>query len=61
MRAQVREFLRERLPSYKIPRRIEVVDSIPTTLIGKPLRRVLRDQAARADDHGEAAADGQEA
>ena len=61
VRAQVREFLRERLPSYKIPRRIEVVDSIPTTLIGKPLRRVLRDQAARADDHGEAAADGQEA
>jgi len=55
LRADIREFLRAHLPSYKVPRRIELVDAIPTTLIGKPLRRVLRDQAARdgADAHAE--------
>ncbi len=54
LRAQLREFLRGQLPSYKVPRRIELVDAIPTTLIGKPLRRVLRDQAARDGDAGDA-------
>jgi long-chain acyl-CoA synthetase len=42
-RTQIREFLRQRLPPYKIPRRVEFVQSIPRTLIGKPLRRVIRD------------------
>jgi len=54
LRGQLREFLRTRLPSYKVPRRIELVDAIPTTLIGKPLRRVLRDQAARDSAEGDA-------
>jgi long-chain acyl-CoA synthetase len=47
-RREIREWLRERLPSYKVPRRIEIVDTIPKTLIGKPLRRVLRETAATA-------------
>jgi len=47
-RRQIRDWLRERLPSYKLPRRIEIVDAIPKTLIGKPLRRVLRETAAAA-------------
>jgi len=47
-RRQIRDWLRERLPSYKLPRRIEIVDTIPKTLIGKPLRRVLRETAAAA-------------
>jgi long-chain acyl-CoA synthetase len=47
MRTQLREFLRSQLPSYKVPRRIALVDAIPTTLIGKPLRRLLREQAVR--------------
>jgi long-chain acyl-CoA synthetase len=47
-RRQVRDWLRERLPSYKVPRRIEIVDTIPKTLIGKPLRRVLRETAVAA-------------
>ncbi len=56
-RRQIREWLRERLPSFKLPRRIEIVDAIPKTLIGKPLRRVLRETAAGAppaDDGPEA-------
>jgi long-chain acyl-CoA synthetase len=45
-RRRLREWLRERLPSYKVPRRIEIVGAIPKTLIGKPLRRALRETAA---------------
>ncbi len=47
LRTELREYLRARLPAYKMPRRITIVDEIPTTLIGKPLRRVLRERAAR--------------
>ena len=39
-------FLRERLSSYKIPRRIEFVDAIPKSASGKILRRVLKDRLA---------------
>lgn len=46
LRTELREYLRSRLPAYKLPRRITLVDEIPTTLIGKPLRRLLRDSAA---------------
>jgi long-chain acyl-CoA synthetase len=53
VRAQVREFLRQRLPPYKIPRRVEIVQSIPRTLIGKPLRRVIRDAAREKMSRGE--------
>ena len=53
-RREIREWLRERLPSYKLPRRIEIVSEIPKTLIGKPLRRVLRETAAPAADDDEA-------
>jgi len=34
-------FLRDRLASYKIPRRIEVIDSFPKTSTGKILKRCL--------------------
>lgn len=47
-RREIREWLRGRLPSYKLPRRIEIVETIPKTLIGKPLRRVLRETAVAA-------------
>jgi long-chain acyl-CoA synthetase len=39
-----REHCREQLAAYKIPRRIEVVDELPKTIIGKVLRRQVRDQ-----------------
>ena len=59
LRTELREFLRARIPDYKMPRRITVVDEIPTTLIGKPLRRILREDAARhaADARDEPPAD----
>ncbi|KRA23218.1 long-chain fatty acid--CoA ligase [Microbacterium sp. Root61] len=39
----VREFVRGILTPYKVPRRIFVVDELPKSLIGKVLRRQVRD------------------
>ena len=39
-------FCRERLASYKTPRVIDITDSLPKTISGKVLRRVLRDRPA---------------
>ena len=38
-------FCRERLASYKVPRRVLFVDTLPKTSTGKIMRRKLRDQA----------------
>ncbi|WP_106814102.1 long-chain-fatty-acid--CoA ligase [Microbacterium timonense] len=40
----VREFARGILTAYKVPRRIYVVDELPTSLIGKVLRRQVRER-----------------
>lgn len=45
--AQVREFCREHLTSYKVPKHIEFRDSLPKTNIGKILRRELAEGAGR--------------
>ena len=39
----IRSFARTRLTPYKVPRRIEPVDDLPRSLIGKVLRRQVRD------------------
>jgi long-chain acyl-CoA synthetase len=36
-------FARENLAAYKVPRRVAVVDELPRSLIGKVLRREIRD------------------
>ena len=48
----VREHLRERMAAYKVPRRIEVVDELPRNIVGKVLRRVVRE---RLTPHGDRA------
>ncbi len=40
----IREHLKERMAAYKVPRRIEVVDELPRNIVGKVLRRVVREQ-----------------
>ncbi|MAP63545.1 MAG: long-chain fatty acid--CoA ligase [Microbacterium sp.] len=40
----IRAFAREELTPYKVPRRVVVVDELPTSLIGKVLRRQVRDR-----------------
>jgi long-chain acyl-CoA synthetase len=42
--AAIREFARSILTPYKVPRRIFVVDELPKSLIGKVLRRQVRDK-----------------
>jgi long-chain acyl-CoA synthetase len=39
----IREFARGILTPYKVPRRIFVVDELPKSLIGKVLRRQVRE------------------
>jgi long-chain acyl-CoA synthetase len=42
---EIIDFCRERLAGYKRPRSIEFRETLPTSVIGKVLRRVLRDEA----------------
>jgi long-chain acyl-CoA synthetase len=41
--AEIRAFCRERLAPYKIPARIEFRSTLPKTMVGKVLRRVLKE------------------
>ncbi|HEJ83130.1 MAG TPA: long-chain fatty acid--CoA ligase, partial [Desulfobacteraceae bacterium] len=41
------EFCKQRLSGYKRPRSIEFRESLPTSVVGKVLRRVLRDEALK--------------
>jgi long-chain acyl-CoA synthetase len=51
-RGELLEFCRDKLSRYKIPRDIEFRESLPKSVVGKVLKRVLRDEnaAARPDD-----------
>jgi long-chain acyl-CoA synthetase len=41
---EIIDFCKERLAGYKRPRTVEFRETLPTSLIGKVLRRVLRDE-----------------
>jgi len=41
---EIREFCKEHMAGYKRPRYIEFRDTVPTSNVGKVLRRVLRDE-----------------
>ncbi|GAU07695.1 long-chain-fatty-acid--CoA ligase [Desulfoplanes formicivorans] len=43
-RAEVISFCRQKLANYKIPKKIEFRKELPKTLVGKVLRRALRDE-----------------
>ena len=40
----IREWCRQHLAAYKVPKRVVVLDELPKSLIGKVLRRQVRDQ-----------------
>jgi long-chain acyl-CoA synthetase len=44
---ELREWCREKLTGYKVPRHFETRESLPKTPVGKILRRELRDEAIR--------------
>ncbi len=46
---EIRAFCRERLAAYKVPKHVEFRDGLPKSMIGKVLRRALREEDARAD------------
>ena len=41
---ELREFCRERLTAYKVPKSFEIREELPKTNVGKILRRELRDE-----------------
>jgi acyl-CoA synthetase (AMP-forming)/AMP-acid ligase II len=41
---EIIDFCKEKLAGYKRPRNVEFRETLPTSLIGKVLRRVLRDE-----------------
>ncbi|GHD38773.1 long-chain fatty acid--CoA ligase [Mycetocola manganoxydans] len=43
-RESIRQFARDNLTPYKVPRRIVTIEALPTSLIGKVLRKQVRDQ-----------------
>jgi long-chain acyl-CoA synthetase len=43
--AEIRTFCRERLAPYKVPARVEFRTELPKTMVGKVLRRALREEA----------------
>jgi long-chain acyl-CoA synthetase len=46
--SELRAFCREKLAPYKVPARIEFRTDLPKTMVGKVLRRALKEQAAGA-------------
>ncbi|HZH51266.1 MAG TPA: AMP-binding protein [Microvirga sp.] len=44
----LRQFCRENLTPYKVPRRIEFRETLPKTNVGKVLRRVLKDEVTQS-------------
>jgi len=41
---EIIEFCSEKLSKFKVPKEVEFRDQLPKTLVGKVLRRVLRDE-----------------
>lgn len=45
---EIIEFCRERMAAYRVPRQVEFRDDLPKSMIGKVLRRELREEELRA-------------
>ena len=44
---EIRAFCKERLAKYKVPRLVEFRSELPKTMVGKILRRILREEEAK--------------
>ena len=49
-REEIRDWCRDRLTAYKIPRLVEFTDELPKTNVGKVLRRALREPVKTKTD-----------
>jgi long-chain acyl-CoA synthetase len=54
--AEIFEFCREKLSAYKVPKRIEFMDDLPKSAVGKILRRELREMEKRRQSESSPAA-----
>jgi long-chain acyl-CoA synthetase len=50
LKREIRKFAEQRLSTYKVPRRIEIVTEIPKTFIGKALRWQVREKEQQRGD-----------
>lgn len=51
IRRELVDFCRAQLAPYKVPRRVRIVDALPKSAVGKPLRREIREaEAARGGE-----------
>jgi long-chain acyl-CoA synthetase len=41
---EIIDFCKDKLATFKVPRYVEFIDAIPKNVVGKALRRVLREQ-----------------
>jgi long-chain acyl-CoA synthetase len=46
-KAEIVAFCREKLANYKVPKQVEFRDELPKTLVGKVLRRAIREEEER--------------
>ncbi|MEE8348047.1 MAG: long-chain fatty acid--CoA ligase [Acidobacteriota bacterium] len=47
-RQEVIQFCSDKLAKYKVPKKIEIVEELPKSALGKVLKRVLKDQASES-------------
>jgi long-chain acyl-CoA synthetase len=45
---EIIQFCRDKLARYKVPKKIEIVEELPKSALGKVLKRVLKDQASKS-------------
>jgi long-chain acyl-CoA synthetase len=50
LKRELRDYCAQRLAPYKVPRRFEIVAEIPKTILGKALRRDIREQEEKRTD-----------
>lgn len=49
-KAEILAFCREKLANYKVPKQVEFRDDLPKSIVGKVLRRVIREEEERRED-----------
>ena len=45
---EIIQFCRDKLARYKVPKKIEIVEELPKSALGKVLKRVLKDQVSES-------------
>ena len=57
-KAEIVDFCRDKLSKFKIPKQVEIVDTLPKSALGKVLKRVLTETEPAAAERGPISGDG---